>query len=545
MFVPRPRSARIAGLLVSATAVSAGLIPSAPAMAMTGPEAAAGQLASVAKLNIGDEATSRACTATLVDEWWIATAASCFAQTPGQQVPAGKPALKSTATLSSGRAVEVVDLVPRTDRDLVLARLASPATGIAGIKRSAAAPATGIDLTSAGFGRTKTEWVPDKLHTGTFTVGSADATTLTITGKGTDAICKGDTGGPLLNASGELVGVNSRSWQGGCLGVATTETRTGAVSARIDDLGDWVQQVRALTPGWKAETLVQAGTGLYQGIRLADGSWTGFTDVQSKAGNIGGVRTAAAAGINGDTHVVALGTDGRLRHTIRKADGTWGTFGDLNAEAGTLSNITQVSTVSIGAELHVVVVAGGKVFHTVRTAAGNWAAFGDVAAATGPIGAVTSVATASAGGELQVIAVSGGKAFHTIRRTTGHWVVWGDVAQAAGATGPISSVSTAGAGGDNHIVIATDNGTRQYHSIRYANGTWAPFGDLRGILGTVTAKSVGAGTVDGELQLAVTTSDNRILHVVRHTDRTWSPTTAVNTQGVTGTLGSVSLVGTL
>jgi hypothetical protein len=106
-------------------------------------------------------------------------------------------------------------------------------------------------------------------------------------------------------------------------------------------------------------------------------------------------------------------------------------------------------------------------------------------------------------------------------------------------------VSTAGAGGDNHIVIATDNGTRQYHSIRYANGTWAPFGDLRGILGTVTAKSVGAGTVDGELQLAVTTSDNRILHVVRHTDRTWSPTTAVNTQGVTGTLGSVSLVGTL
>ncbi|MDJ0384528.1 trypsin-like serine protease [Streptomyces sp. G-G2] len=541
----RLRSARMAGLLVSATAVSAGLIPSVPALAMTGPEAATGQLVNVAKLNIGDEAHSRACTATLVDQWWIATAASCFATTPGAQVPAGKPALKSTATLSSGQAVEVVEVVPRTDRDLVLARLADPATGVTGIKRGVAAPAVGADVTSAGFGRTKTEWVPDKAHTGMFTVDAADPTTLTITGKGTDAICKGDTGGPLLNAAGELIGVNSRSWQGGCLGTATTETRTGAVSARIDDLNDWVQQARALTPGWKAETLVRAGTGLYQGIRLADGSWTGFTDVQSKAGNIGGVRTAAAAGINGDTHVVALGTDGRLRHTVRKANGSWGAFGDLSAEAGALPNITQVSTVSIGADLHVVVVAGGKVFHTVRNATGNWTAFGDVAAATGPIGTVTSVATASSGGELHVVAVSGGKAFHTIRRTTAHWTTWGDVAQAAGASGPISSVSMAGAGGDTHLVIATDNGTRQYHSVRYANGTWAPFGDLKSSLGTLTATSIGAGTVDGELQLAVTTSDNRILHIIRHTDRTWSPVTSVNTQGVAGTLGPVSLAATL
>ncbi|WP_219664879.1 S1 family peptidase [Streptomyces bambusae] len=547
MSSPRPRSARITGLLVTATAtaVSAGLVSAGTANALAGPEATAGQLASVAKLNIGDEAHSRACTATLVDQWWIATAASCFAAVPGQQVLAGQPAMKSTATLSNGQAVEVVDLQPRTDRDLVLARLATPATGIAGIKRATAASAAGAELTAAGFGRTKTEWVPEKLHTGTFTLGSVDATALAITGKGTDVLCKGDTGGPLLNAAGELVGVNSRSWQGGCLGAPATETRTGAVSARIDDLGEWVQQVRALTPGWKAEAVVQGGTGLFQGIRLADGSWTGFTDAQSKAGDIGGVRTAAVAGINGDTHVVALGGDGRLHHTIRKADGTWGSFGDVNSQAGALADITQVSTVSIGTDLHVLAVAGGKVFHTLRTGAGNWTPFGDVAAVSSPIGGVTSIATAGAGGELHVAAVTGGKAYHAVRRTTGHWTVWGDVSAAAGTTGPVSSIVMAGAGADSHIVIATDNGTRQYHSIRYGNGTWAPFGDLRDYLGTVTVKSVGAGTVDGELQLAATTSDNKLLHIVRHTDRTWTPATQVTTQGVTGTLGSISLAGTL
>ncbi|MBT2406522.1 MULTISPECIES: trypsin-like serine protease [unclassified Streptomyces] len=545
MLATRPRPARITGLLVSATAVSAGLSSSGPALAVTGPEAAAGQYAYVARLNIGDEANSRGCTGTLIDEWWIASASSCFATTPGQQVPAGKPALKTTATLSNGQAVDVVDVVPRTDRDLVLARLAIPATGITGVKRATAATAAGTDLTAVGFGRTKTEWVPGKLHTGTFTTNTVDAATLAVTGKGTDAICKGDTGGPLLNAAGELVGVNSRSWQGGCLGTDAAETRTGAISARADDLGQWIQDVRALTPGWKTEAVVQAGTSLYQGIRLADGSWTGFADVQTKAGNINGVRTASVAGINGDTHVVALDGNGRIQHTIRKADGSWGTFGDVGAAAGVLRNVTQVSAVSIGTDLHVVAVSDGKVFHTLRRADGNWTPFGDVSAAASPISSVTSVATANAGGQLQVVAVTGGKAFHTLRDTTGHWTVFGDVSKAAGVTGPITSVAMAGVGTDAHIVIATDNGTHQYHAIRTGAGNWTVFGDLTGYLGNVTAKSVAAGSVNGELQVAVTTGDNRVLHTIRRADRTWSTTTPVALQGITGPPGAIAIAGTL
>ncbi|MFG2336510.1 trypsin-like serine protease, partial [Streptomyces yangpuensis] len=289
MLVHRPRSARMTGLLISVTALSAGLVLPAPAMAVTGPEAPAGQFASALKLSIGDDANSRGCTATLVDELWIATAGSCFAATPGAQVPAGKPALKSTVALSGGKVVEVVDLVPRTDRDLVLARLAEPVRGVTGVKRATTAPAAGAVLTAVGFGRTKTEWVPDKPHTGTFTVDSSAATSLAITGKGTDALCKGDTGGPLLNTAGELVGVNSRSWQGGCLGVAATESRTGAVSSRIDDLGGWIQETilrsvaqRDLNGDGRADAAMvyrhgDGSIGFYSSLTTATGAFGEFT----------------------------------------------------------------------------------------------------------------------------------------------------------------------------------------------------------------------------------------------------------------------------
>ncbi|MBT2403103.1 MULTISPECIES: trypsin-like serine protease [unclassified Streptomyces] len=548
MLALRLRPARTTGLLVAATAVAAGLISAAPALAIAGPEAPADTYKSVVKLTIGDEANSRGCTATLVDANWIITAASCFAATPGTSVPAGKPALKSIATLSDGKAVEVVDLVPRTDRDLVLARLATAATGLPWTRFAPAVPAAGTDLTAAGFGRTKTEWVPDKVHTGTFTTNASDTGTVTITGKGTDAICKGDTGGPLLNAAGQLVGVNSRSWQGGCLATPATETRTGAIAARADNLSAWSAEVRSLTAGWKTEAVVQAGTSLYQGIRMDDGAWTGFTDVQTKAGNIGGIRTATVAGINGDTHVVALGTNGRIYHTIRKADGTWGTFGDVFGEAGALTNVTQVSAVSTGTEIQVIAVSNGKVFHTVRRANGTWAPFGDVAAVSSPISGVTSIATANTGGELQVIAVTGGKAYHTLRTTAGHWAVWGDVAQAAGATGPISSVAMAGMGSTAHIVLATDNGTRQYHAVRLGTGGWSTFKELTAHLGNITVKSVGAAGVDHDVEIAFTTSDNRVVHTSRNTAGAifTNPVTVPTIQGIAATpLGSIALAGTL
>ncbi|MFE4825674.1 S1 family peptidase [Streptomyces sp. NPDC056672] len=234
----RPRTAATAVLLAAVAA--AGALVAAPAHAVSGDAAPAGGYAFTARLAIGADETARACTGSLVDAQWILTAASCFATDPETATAAaGKPALRTTATVS-GKTGEIVELVPRAGRDVVLARLARPATGITPVALSATAVTAGEQLKAAGFGRTSTEWVPDAVHTAAFTVDTAGADDIAVTGVNA-ALCKGDTGGPLLretNGTAQLVGVNSRSWQGGCFG--EKETRTGAVAARTDDLAAWV-----------------------------------------------------------------------------------------------------------------------------------------------------------------------------------------------------------------------------------------------------------------------------------------------------------------
>ncbi|MFK4099283.1 trypsin-like serine protease [Streptomyces sp. NPDC019531] len=241
--------ARPVRLVALAAALTLGA--AAPAFAVTGPAVAAADTtyAYTAQITVGDH--DRGCSGVLVDREWLLTAASCFAADPATSlsVPAGKPAVQTTAVIgrsdltgTSGAAREIVQLVPRTDRDIVLARLNRPVTGVSPIALATAAPTAGETLTLAGYGRTATEWSPLSLHTGTFTVDTPAATTASVTGKDGIAACMGDTGGPLVRAgsTAQLAALASRSYQGGCYGIDTTETRTGGVVTRVDDLASWV-----------------------------------------------------------------------------------------------------------------------------------------------------------------------------------------------------------------------------------------------------------------------------------------------------------------
>jgi hypothetical protein len=239
------RYIRRAGIAaVAVTCVATSLLASASAQAISGGTPAAdGTYGFVAKIMMD----GRACTGALIDPQWVVTASSCFPENAQQ---AGVPAKPATATVgrtnlttTTGQVVRIAGLVPRPDRNLVLAKLGSPITDVAPIPLATTAAASGSAVKVAGFGRTATEWVPDQLRVAPLLAAAATDTTLALTSDTGIDTCLGDAGGPAMreaNGRLELVGVHSASWQHGCL--AVTETRQGSTESRVDNIADWIVQ---------------------------------------------------------------------------------------------------------------------------------------------------------------------------------------------------------------------------------------------------------------------------------------------------------------
>ncbi|WP_328720023.1 FG-GAP-like repeat-containing protein [Streptomyces sp. NBC_00247] len=330
----RSRTAWTGALLTAALSVGALSGPSAGAV--SGAPAAEGAYGYTVKIAIGEGETARACSGALVAAQWVLTAASCFADdlTNPEPPAAGLPELKSVATVgrtdlsgTGGHVSEIMELVPHADRDLVMARLAEPVTDVPTVAFADTPAAAGDSLTAAGFGRTKTEWVQDSLHTASFTVDSVDGSAVGITGStADDSLCKGDAGGPLVrevDGVPELVGIGSRSWQGGCLGV--TETRNGAVAVRTDDIADWVATTLArpwallmaaadFNSDGKADLLTVDAADNYLYVQPGDGTGAFGRRVKVSPGKWSGMRMLAVADYTGDgkADILAANVNGNL-----------------------------------------------------------------------------------------------------------------------------------------------------------------------------------------------------------------------------------------
>lgn len=352
----RNRLAKGAGLL--AVVVAASVISGVPAQAVSGVSPVpAGSYLFTAKV----QNDLRACSAALVEPTWVITTASCLAE-PGQPVVAGAPSRPTTVTVgrtdlttNDGHVLAVTSVVPHPTRNVVLAQLEQAATGVTPVSIGAAAN-QGEELLAAGFGRTATEWVPNKLHGGTFAVTGVAADSVTIDGSATAAsLCKGDAGGPLLRVgtgAPELVALHESSWQGGCL--AETDTRRTAAEVRVDGLAAWIAQSTsnnyvALSPGG---TLLDTrnGTGTTAGPRTA------VTTTDFQVLGVAGVPATGVSAVLVD--VTAISPTNGTFLTVFPQGSARPTSSSLNASAGETISTTQVVKVGPSGKLSVYHHAG-------------------------------------------------------------------------------------------------------------------------------------------------------------------------------------------
>ncbi|MET7669096.1 S1 family peptidase [Micromonospora luteifusca] len=360
MRTSRSRLAR--GAAFVAVVVAASTIVSATAQAVSGvTPVPAGTYLFTAKI----QSDLGACSAALVDPTWVITTANCLTSA-GQPVVAGPPTRPTTVTVgrtdltsTAGHVLSVTSLVPHPSRNVVLAQLDRPAIGVTPISLGAAAT-VGEQLMAAGFGRTATEWVPNKLHAGAFAVSGVTGQALTIDGSdAATSLCKGDAGGPLVRAGSgapQLVALHDRSWQGGCL--AESETRRTATEVRVDDLGGWIAQstrnsyVALATGGGLLDT--RSGVGATAGLR------TGGTTTTVQALGVAGVPTTGVTAVLVD--VTAINPTQNSYMIVYPGGSTRPVTASINASTGETISTTQVvkvgsnGTISVynqGGSMHV------------------------------------------------------------------------------------------------------------------------------------------------------------------------------------------------
>jgi uncharacterized protein YkwD len=185
------------------------------------------------------------------------------------------------------------------------------------------------------------------------------------------------------------------------------------------------------------------------------------------------------------------------------------------------------------------VTSDGRLLHTIRYTNGTWSPFGDVKGQIGDRGSIVDAEVqaigAGADSALHLCAItSDGRLWHTVRRADGSWVPFGDVAGQAGDQGRFVSVALASVSGELHVSGVTSDG-KLWHTVRRADGSWLPFGDVKQQTGDPAAFTRVAATMvpdvqtgaQQELYILAATADGRQYQTTRHANGTWSAFTLI------------------
>jgi hypothetical protein len=279
---------------------------------------------------------------------------------------------------------------------------------------------------------------------------------------------------------------------------------------------------------------------LWHSLRRLDGSGPRrFALVQDQAG--GGPPVILDAGCSrsseGALHVVAVGVNGDLWHTIRHARGAWQSYFG-NVEDQTRSGppyVQRVSILAIGTGLHVVGAAGWGLWHTFRHADGTWSRFDCIGnQSVGPTGLSEAAMGSEDGEHLLVIGIAERATMWFITATaTRAEVLWDGPYRAvqhyaSGGPAAFTTVSCAGAGGVAHVVAVGSDG-QLWHNVfdRKSAALFTAFRPVapRSTQGPPSFVDVGCASLDGRsVHVVGLGSDGQLWQTIRDADGTWQPT---------------------
>src|SRR5437016_11570779 len=152
----------------------------------------------------------------------------------------------------------------------------------------------------------------------------------------------------------------------------------------------------------------------------------------------------------------------------------------------------------------------------MRLVEGSWEHLGDVQsviAIPGPVRVVAATGDGVAGKTQYFFATADGHVWNTVRRAYGSWTGLEDVQGKIAIPGPVTVVAAAGDGtaGETQYMFATADG-HLWHTIRRADGSWQPLGDVQSVFaipGPVTVVAATGDGVAGETQYMFATADGQ------------------------------------
>ncbi|GAA3439377.1 hypothetical protein GCM10018954_089980 [Kutzneria kofuensis] len=285
-------------------------------------------------------------------------------------------------------------------------------------------------------------------------------------------------------------------------------------------------------------------------IRHGDGSWQSFGRLDGRTG----VTALTSTLVNGEENVFFQESGGpnppRLTHLVRHADGTWNLDASVPAWPDGVSSAESLAATTGQGRLSLVLLQGGVPQLSTLGSDGVWSAWSPV-----PTGGrwVHRIAATGDSNTTTVVELNMDSQTVTsfVRGFKDQWSGGSSTPANPNPNAYAVEISAAQVGADLQVAAIEWEGgfPSVYHSVKHRDTGWDPFRNLTGALPAVYGEPLHVAITyypapfDDELQLVYTTATDGMYHTIRHANGSWQPLGDVEGAAGNVTAGQVTIAG--